>query len=308
MRTLLAALGILGAFGASVGLVFGLLQNLSPAMDSFSHFRIHFAVVLGLCAALLLVVGSGVTRWAALVPALLACGWVWLFASQAPHLDKARGDLRLVQFNLNYRNPVMDRVADALTAMDADIITLQEVPPAHEMTLRGMQAYPHQTHCFFREYIGGVSILSKHPLSGTECAKGEGLVMAQVNAPGGAVTVASIHTYWPWPYSQHAQIDRWVPRFAKAWGPMIVAGDFNAAPWIHAVAKVAEASRTKVVPGLRMTIEVMGVPIPIDHALLSEEFCGLYAQVGPEIGSDHFPILVEIGRMDPTLSTGCSQL
>jgi endonuclease/exonuclease/phosphatase (EEP) superfamily protein YafD len=222
-------------------------------------------------------------------------------------LNTAQGALRLVQFNLNFRNPVVDRVADALTAMDADIITLQEVPPSHEATLRGMTAYPHQAHCFFREYIGGVSILSKHELSQIECANGEGLVLAKVDAPGGAVTVASIHTYWPWPYSQHAQIDRWVPRLARASGPMIVAGDFNAAPWSHAVAKVAEASRTRVVPGLRMTIEVMSVPIPIDHALLSEDFCGLYASVGPALGSDHFPVIFEIGRVDPSSSTGCSR-
>jgi len=57
-------------------------------------------------------------------------------------------------------------------------------------------------------------------------------------------------------------------------GPVILADDFNAAPWSHAVAKVAEASRTKMVPGIRMTIDVNAipwlpsVPIPIDHALL----------------------------------------
>ena len=306
MRGLFTALGVLGALGSALGLFFGWLQELSPAMDSFSHFRIHFAVILALSAVLLLVVGTGMTRWVALLPALFACGWVWLFASEGPPSDGPRGDLRLVQFNLNYRNPVINQVMDALTRMDADVLTLQEVQPAHEAALRGMAAYPHQTHCFFRDGIGGVSVLSKHPLSGIDCAVGQGLVLAVVDAPGGAVTVASIHTYWPWPFSQHAQVDGWLPRLEQTSGPVIVAGDFNAAPWSDAVSKVANASRTTVVPGLRMTIEVMGVPIPIDHALISKDFCATSAQVGPEIGSDHFPVIFDLERTNPSLSTGCA--
>jgi len=266
MRRLLIALGVLGALGSGLGLVFGLLQELSSAMDSFSHFRIHFAVLLGLCAFLLLLAAHGVARWAALIPAFVAGGWVWVFASQAPPSDGARSDLRLVQFNLNYRNPIIGQVAEALTQMEADVLTLQEVQPAHEAALRGMTAYPYQAHCFFRDRIGGVSVLSRHSLSGVDCAVGEGLVSAVVDAPGGAVTVASIHTYWPWPFSQHAQVDRWLPRLELIAGPVIVAGDFNAAPWSHAVSKVAKASRTTVAAGLRMTIKVQGVPIPIDHA------------------------------------------
>lgn len=308
MRLLLVGVFALGAVGALAGLFFGLLQTLHPAMDSFSHFRVHFAAVLVLCALFLLLLARGWRRWVMLLPALAAGFWVWVQASAGPPADARRSDLRVVQFNMNYGNPVAGRVAARLSALDADVVAVQEVTRAHEAALRGISHYPHQAHCAFRAYVGGVSILSKHPLSEVVCRNGEGLVTARVAAPGGAVTVASLHTYWPWPYSQHAQISEWRPALQALAGPVIVMGDFNAAPWSHATRRIEAASRTRVVPGLRMTIEVMGVPIPIDHVLLSRELCGLAARVDGPLGSDHFPVVVEIGREDRSATTACDRV
>lgn len=313
IASLLNILAVLAALGAVLGIVLGLLQDFHPAMDSFSHFRLHFVAVLVAAAVILIFVRSGAGRWGALFVAALGIGFLTFHVRGGPPREAQGADFRLVQFNLNYGNRIIDGVATALTASGADIVALQEVTPAHEIALRAMTAYPHQTHCFFRERIGGVSILSKHPLSQIDCAKGQGLVTALVDVPGGAVTVASIHTYWPWPFSQHAQIDAWLPRLSAKTGPMIVAGDFNAAPWSHAVKKVAKASRTKVVPGLRMTIGlkllplVPRIPIPIDHVLLTDDFCGLVARIGPRIGSDHLPLIVEIGREDLSATTNCDR-
>ncbi len=61
---------------------------------------------------------------------------------------------------------------------------------------------------------------------------------------------------------------------------------------------------TKVIPGLRMTIGVKAlpfipaVPIPIDHILLSQDFCATSVRIMPGIGSDHYPVLAEIKRGD----------
>lgn len=292
----------LWAFGAALGLVFGIFQSVHPAMDSFSHFRVHFLVVLAVCALLWLVVGGGTGRriaGAAVVTSIVVIAWMW---REGPPYEAPRGDLRLVTFNVNYRNPQLEEVDAALAEMEADVVTLQEITQAHEAALRKVSAFPHQVHCLFSEKVGRVSILSKHPISAETCATGQGLVTATLDVPGGPVTVASIHTYWPWPFEQHAQIDRWVPVLKKIEGPVIVAGDFNAAPWSDAVRKIMNASRTQAVPGVRMTIAVKrikalpAIPIPIDHVLLSKEFCALATRVGPTLGSDHSPVIVEIAR------------
>ncbi len=298
----LRILAHLGIAGAVVGLFLGLFQNFHPALDSFSHFRLHLVVAMVVCSVVLVVVSMRRARAFAVFLALIGMGWLAFEFNKGPPELGERGALRLAQFNLNFRNRLMDEVGHMFTESDADVVALQEVLPSHEKALRGLSAYPHQAHCRFRRFVGGVSILSKHPLSGIECADGEGLVTALVDLPGGAVTVGSIHTFWPWPYNQHAQVDRWLPKLESLIGPVILAGDFNAAPWSHAVSKVEKASRTTVVPGVRMTIGVKvfplvpAVPIPIDHALLSEELCATSVRVGETTFSDHFPVFYEIDR------------
>lgn len=311
---LLGVFALLGAAGAVLGIVLGLLQNFHPAFDSHSHFRLHLIVVLVLCCAVLLVVPVTRTRIGAALLMICGMGWLALEFSKGPSADGARGDIRLVQFNLNFRNPIIDRVGHQLVAYDADVVLLQEVTRAHEVALRGLSHYPHQQHCQFREYVGGVSILSKHPLSDIDCAKGLGVATALVDFPSGAATVGSIHTYWPWPFKQHEQIDTWIERLRTIPGPTIIAGDFNAAPWSHAVSKVEQASNTKTVPGIRMTIGVKlfsflpSVPIPIDHTLLSGDFCATSARVGDPLGSDHYPVIFEVVRVGSATVRECSGL
>ncbi len=312
MRSFLLVLAVFGAIGSVLGVCFGLLQKFHPAFDSFSHFRLHFIVLLMLSCGVLAILESGKSRILAVVTVVVGIIWVGLQTQKGPPGMSARGDLRLVQFNLSYDNSAIERVGPALSGYDADIITIQEVPPNHEAVLRELTAYPHQTHCFFRHRIGGVSILSKHALTNIDCVKGEGLVTAYVDLPGGAVTIGTIHAYWPWPFSQHAQVDKWASRLERLSGPVILAGDFNAAPWSHSVEEVAIASNTKVVPGLRMTIGVKAlpplpaVPIPIDHILLSQDLCAASARVMPSVGSDHYPVLVEINRATTHPDTGCA--
>lgn len=312
MTCFLRILAHLGIAGALLGIILGLLQNYHPAMDSFSHFRLHFVAVLVLVCSVLAFVSKKRERAFAVLLVVIGGAWLAFEFSKGPPENSERGDLRLVQFNLNYRNQVLDQVGQALVAYDADVVALQEVTRTHEDELRILTAYPHQAHCYFRDYVGGVSILSKHRLSAINCAKGQGLVTAQVDAPGGAVTVGSIHTLWPWPFPQHGQVDNWAAELRKISGPTIITGDFNAAAWSHAVSKVEQASRATVVPGIRMTIGLKifpvfpPVPIPIDHTLLTDDFCVISTHVGGPLGSDHYPTIVEIARADSNPAQRCA--
>jgi len=291
VRAILHVLAMLGAVNAAIGLCLGLLQQFHPALDSFSHFRLHFVAVLVLCCLILMITSSGKGRVFALIPVIAGTVWLGVQIYSGPPRDGPRGDLRLVQFNLNFRNPAMEEVGAMLSALEADVVALQEVPPQHEAVLRALRAYRYQAHCKFRTYVGGVSILSKHPISSTDCVEKQGLVISKIVTPTGEVSVASIHTYWPWPYSQHEQIDRWLPSLSQTTGPMVIAGDFNAAAWSHAVERIEDASRTRVVPGLRMTIGLKlfpflpALPIPIDHVLISPDLCAASARALPTVWS-----------------------
>jgi endonuclease/exonuclease/phosphatase (EEP) superfamily protein YafD len=86
---------------------------------------------------------------------------------------------------------------------------------------------------------------------------------------------------------------------AAAPRPCIVAGDFNATPW-SAAYRVFTA-----VSGLRDTALGRGVQatwnawlpaprIPIDHVFASPDVAVARRAVGPDVGSDHFPVEVTL--------------
>ena len=301
LRLVLAA----AVLGAAAGLVLGAVPSLHPAADSFAHFRVHFAAILGFAAVLLALFARGTARFLLLgSSAAMAMGiaWAWL---DAPPSETAQDGLTVLQFNMLYRNAAIADVIARLREHEAEIVTLQEVTSSSLTRLEALvDLYPHRRHCRFGR-VGGVAILSQHPFRGeATCLDGRGLVVQTIDAPSGPLTVASLHTHWPWPMGQHGQIDGWIETLRKIEGTAIVAGDFNAAPWSHAVGRIEAASDTAAISGLRRTIVVtlrrlgltVGVPIPIDHILVTDDLCPLAIRTLDQTGSDHFPVIATLRR------------
>ena len=82
-------------------------------------------------------------------------------------------------------------------------------------------------------------------------------------------------------------------------GPWIVAGDFNATPWS------ADYRRFEGQTGLRNVrrgfgllptwpSQLLALGIPIDHVLVSPDFAVTEAKTGPDIGSDHRPVIATL--------------
>lgn len=81
--------------------------------------------------------------------------------------------------------------------------------------------------------------------------------------------------------------------------PRIVAGDLNTTPWgasFRAMLERAELIDSALGRGLHPTWNVMdrSLLFPIDHVLHSREFGTLGRRVGPELGSDHFPVVARL--------------
>lgn len=82
--------------------------------------------------------------------------------------------------------------------------------------------------------------------------------------------------------------------------PTVVLGDFNMTPWspyFRAFTKAAGLSRVEPAWGRGATWPSM-LPaffrIPIDHILVSEHIAAGDLEVGPDLGSDHFPVCVSL--------------
>jgi len=291
--------GLTGA--AFLGLVLGFFQRLHPVFDSFSHFRIHFAIIAGIGCLLLTM--YMVRRWPLVVVAIALFGLAQSLRFESLAVN-ANGAFSVAQYNLNYDNERHEDYIAGIRAIDADVVLLQEDNPGHRAAIReGLsELYPHQDWCNAHDSArkGGVGILSRVPLRDGACTSNSLLMWRKITLAGtdGApveMSVASIHLYWPWPYDQHAQIDELGPLIADIAGPLVIGGDFNATPWSDSVRRLREAGGLDRLPGAPMTIHAGNlVPAPIDHQLHSSELCPVARWVGASsFGSDHFPVVVE---------------
>ncbi len=88
--------------------------------------------------------------------------------------------------------------------------------------------------------------------------------------------------------------------------PLIVAGDFNLTPWSPRFPAVLSASGLKLADTGSIWPHTWPAPsgwfygglvvrgFPIDHILVSRHFALLAARRGPDIGSDHLPVIVDL--------------
>lgn len=93
--------------------------------------------------------------------------------------------------------------------------------------------------------------------------------------------------------------------FAGEWateqsGAFVVAGDFNSTPWSYPFRRLmgtTELLNSQVGFGLQPTFPTTSnllLRVPIDHLLYSSDLEVTGRQLGPALGSDHFPLVVDL--------------
>jgi endonuclease/exonuclease/phosphatase (EEP) superfamily protein YafD len=279
-----------------LALVGGFAGAVNPVGDSLGVFRLQFAAATVVLALALAVMVPRQRRLAALLlAATLALATPAALSYRSSLGAAPAAALTIYQKNLNYRAGDLERIADDILAVDADIVTLQEVNERNRALLERLRpSYPHQAHCPFSS-VGGTAVLSRLPAAGEApaCAWVRGITALRIAAPGGPVWAVSLHLYWPWPHGQAVQSRRLQTVLEALDGPVIVGGDFNMVPWGASVAEIARAARAEVVGPTVITFRRLGplAPLPIDHVLLPEGWEGT-KELRPELGSDHSGILV----------------
>lgn len=288
--------------------------------DLFAHFRFQYIVVASLLAG-----------WALLLrKRLLAMGAALLIVPQAmvvagvPAAAKAGATareerIRVVTANIQWRNANRDTLAAHFRDLGADVIALQEVTPAAFPLLLALQKeYPHLAPTDWREQAYGVVVLSRHPLEAVRHLHEPmaPIVTATVRRPAGSFRFVALHAPYPLGgglYELHARyFAGWIGETRQSEMPVVVAGDFNLTPWSPRFRAAWRASGLSFAGEYRMwprTWPAHAVPwkylpalliggLPIDHVLVSRHFAVVEAGRGPYIGSDHYPVAVEL-RLRP---------
>ncbi len=297
---------IVGAAIPAAAVLFSFLAPWLPVADSVAHFRLHLASAMAAAAILLVVLREW--RPAGIAGAVATAGFLGLSPAMAiPGTAVHAGppaSITLVQLNLSFRNTALDSVAALVREQKADVVTLQEVNRDTRAVIESLgDDYRQVVLCPFAG-VGGVAVLSRLELAPGEssgCADGEGMAWLRVMIEGRAVSVATLHLHWPYPFRQARQIDALEPRLRKIPRPILLAGDFNAAPWSHAAARIADATETTIAGGLRPSFSIRfggwvpSITLPIDHVLLPNGMVVQDIRLGPGPGSDHASIVARLG-------------
>jgi endonuclease/exonuclease/phosphatase (EEP) superfamily protein YafD len=217
--------------------------------------------------------------------------------------------LRVATFNVGVKGDLRVKEIESFFAeTDANVMVLEEVGSKHEKLLRHLRrAYPHQVG------KGGLVILSKHPVldwgwldrSHQRCRLSPIGKWARVDVGGRNVDIVGVHMRRPtYPSLHKSGFDKLRRFLTKTTEPVIVAGDFNAAPWtqqLHGTLAETGLKRLNTVtptwPAQWRDLPLLPV-LPIDNILVSNNLSKIDLWVGPRLGSDHLPVIADIAFVE----------
>jgi endonuclease/exonuclease/phosphatase (EEP) superfamily protein YafD len=298
-------LAVAAALMPGACLLLGFANSWSAFADSLSHFRLPLLALVAVMIPVLAAQRAWRAAAAAVMAAVIGAAGVLPVVLSNPAIDGNNSVIEgtpftLVQLNLLFTNRSKE-TAQFIEDSGAEIVTLQEVSSRTRWILSALKPlYPFQLECKFAA-VGGVAVLSKFPpISENEkaCTDGSGVAWLRISVHGRPVSVATFHLHWPYPFGQWGQIDRMDRLLGAIPRPVIAGGDFNAAPWSRSVSRISEATGTELVGGLRFTLHkrltrwgpVAG--LPIDHVLAGKGIRAIDAKLGPDVGSDHRPVVI----------------
>jgi endonuclease/exonuclease/phosphatase (EEP) superfamily protein YafD len=299
---LFAALCLLVAI-ASIGAFFG---QYWWALDALAAFRPHLAGALAVGAAVLFT-----RRWhklAALTAVVaLANAAVVLPLFVGPFSRPAERDLRVISFNVLSDNTHYEEVIAFIEAEQADVVILHETSRPWEQALAAAGLDYQIVRGRNDNQIFGSMVLA--PAGSEVQSFGFGVTdprAIEVALPSG-VRLLGIHPLSP--YSEARTTRRQIQyEFAALWAaatpaPKIITGDFNAGPWSYPFRNLLARTgllNSQAGYGLELSYPAQASPlfqVAIDHLLHSSDLAVVDRRLGPPLGSDHLPLIVDLAQV-----------
>ena len=294
--------------GIAVLIGIGFLGALHPALDTFSHFRLHLAVILFSAGIIFLFVrrfwrGSLCMLVAAIALTTTMVALPWTSASIPPIADKPI--YSLFHLNLLWSNRMREQVIERIHEIDPDFISVTEVNNRWEPYLKSLdETWPHLVQCPEWQNFGGIKIYSRWPFQNDDdfCGSYGSFVKTKVQLPNTKeLTLGSVHPRWPWPASGPEQYASFQPILNALGKDALIVGDFNATPWSYSVRHFAGTGKLSSVGSIggtwlherlpAWTIRTFG--LPIDLVMKKGDIHIISAKSLENFGSDHLPIVVK---------------
>ncbi|MFO1372865.1 MAG: endonuclease/exonuclease/phosphatase family protein [Candidatus Competibacteraceae bacterium] len=275
-----------------------------------SHFRVQYGIALGSAALLLLILRQ--QRWAALFGMCALLNLVviapafWNDAPPASTPNNGQPILRAFLANINSNNRDHARIWQTITEYHPDFVVLLETTPQLLKQLTHLTSqYPYRI-ASPREDNFGIALFSRHPF-----LQANTLYLGSPDFPSIAAEFVSggrhcsvLGTHPPPPVSaqstqeRNAQLRQLASFARQSTQPLLLLGDLNTSPWSPYFDPLLADSGlhdSRLGRGILPSWPA-GWPllwIPIDHALFSNGIQVWRLAIGPDIGSDHYPVIVD---------------
>ena len=279
-------------------------------LDVLANFRAQYVVslaVLGLVIA--------VSRWrrtglAILGVALLNLLFVAPLYVGSPG-DPVAGspDLRVMSFNLLSTNESYSNVIEYIESAEPDVVLLHEASRPWEVAVASAELDYEVIRGRSENLIFGTLVLAQDSVEAVSYgfAEGAARAIALEYQPDGwpvPVKILSSHPLAP-STAERARLRDAQLAFAAEWaaeqeGAFLVVGDLNASPWSWTFGRLTDDGNlrnSQIGFGLQPSFSansVLPLRVPIDHLLHSEELRVRDRRLGPALGSDHFPLIVDL--------------
>ena len=225
--------------------------------------------------------------------------------------------MRVATFNVNFG--VADRISnlEAVEAIDADVVLLQETTAESEDRFRDSlgERYP---HIVFRDCCraGGLGILSKHPIVADDYLESETgwfpAWLVTIDGPLGRVQFLDVHLRPPvsdsgsWVKGYFTTRDDRREEIESFWRavdpsvPVIVAGDFNEGADGRAVSFLGDKGMRSALAEVEPRANTWHWPLRVgeltsmlDHIVYDGRLALLHAEVREVGASDHYPVFAD---------------
>lgn len=267
----------------------------------------HWQWVYLIAALCLLARSEG---WALKISTAVAMVAAWNIGSNWTPLETPKPNqavFRVIQANVNVANPSPARLLTWVREEQPDVLVVEEVSPEWKAKLESIPGYRYHKVLPSSDSFG-IAVISRHPmhvLSPDSPATRDAMfkttdIDVEVEWQGERVRVLATHPMPPIRSYLDALRNKYLAESAQSLGdstaPSLLVGDFNATPWSGAAVGIRRSGMdfsSALIPTWPAMFGVLAV-IPIDHVVINKRWGVANRQRGPDIGSDHFPIMVDL--------------
>jgi endonuclease/exonuclease/phosphatase (EEP) superfamily protein YafD len=283
----------------------GFLDRVSWVFEPATVFRLQYAALLVVAGALALAL-----RQPYLVAAAVALAVVNIAAigpwQHAPRAAASSEDptLRIVAFNVRSDNHRYGQLAPLVARLQPDVLGLLELTPGWARAARRASSRVRPRRFVVQRGAYGMGLLSATPPTAVNArrfpADGPAVLIARFRVGDRPVTFVLVHVHTPFAGSVHERELRALAAARPSLGSrLIVCGDFNTVSWSAQFRDFSRsAGLTDVFRGAWHGYSWPSwsplLAVPLDHCLISSGLAVQGRHFGPSIGSDHFPLVVDV--------------